>query len=50
MNMANLMLDKGNPIYFCNQYFDIYNSKCQIKLQYICAKSISKYVIPDIQL
>ena len=46
----NLVLDKGNTICFCNQYFNIYNNKCQIKLHYICAKSISKYVIPIFHL
>ena len=45
----NSVLDKGNPICFCNQYFDIYNNKCQIKLQSTCRERISKYMAPNIQ-
>ena len=43
------MLDKGNSICFCNQYFDIYKNKCQIKLHYICGKTISKRINHNIQ-
>ena len=45
----NSVLDKGNPICFCNQYFDIYNNKCQIKLHSTCRKRISKYMAPNFQ-
>ena len=45
----NSVLDKGNSICFCNQYFDIYKNKCQIKLHYICGKTISKRINHNIQ-